>query len=886
MNSLPTKTKQRAKAQAGDTGPTSTHSQLSSIPADPTQRAECTHCRLPVPRGMLSPEREEQFCCHGCRAAWQLIHSAGLGDFYKFAETPSTISKLDQPAEEDALDDPAFQRKFVRQVPADQPGTTPLPERVIHSRFALRSLCLVVGKAAAAVAGNRRMPGQLVPPADLPESGRRTRFALSDIARTARNLGYQLAPIQLSSAKRNDARQQENHAWWVRIGFAAVAAGNNMLIAAALYLGMFSHMTAEMLGLLRWASCLVGLFSVIVPGRIFLRGAYLALKTRTPHMDLPIAMALVIGSFAGLANTIRGVGDVYFDSLSVLVLLLLLGRWVQFRQQGRAADAVELLHTLTPARARKLDSSGQTHDIPLDEVEVGDQLEVRAGELVPVDGCIAQGQSNINQALLTGESKPVFVNAGSDVLGGSENMDGWFIMTAQAVGRETRISRVMQLVEQASAQRPQIVEWANRMGAVFTVTVIGLAAVAAVIGWHDAPGIAVDRAVSILIIACPCALALATPLAIANALGRLARQKILVKSGDVIQQLDQPGTLWLDKTGTLTTGKMQVRQWFGDTTILPLIARIESRFQHPIALALTEYAAKDCDRDPSARPDANGQLASHELHVRSVWGGVEAELAGKKILVGNRQLLENHLQSIPTSWLEREHQLLASDELSPIWVAVDGQVIGLAGLGDEIREDAKTLVANLRGAGWQVGILSGDAQRVVDRVARRTGVPAALAMGDQSPEQKLQVVQQAPALRSQGTTVMVGDGVNDSAALAAAGVGIAVSGSAEASLSAASVYLNRNGIGSILELLQRCQSANRVIRWNLGISIAFNLVGVVLAMSGWLNPLVAAVLMPISSLTVLSISSRAGNLQGGLPTTARATQHAKPPDTAQLLACE
>ena len=838
-------------------------------PTHPTDVA-CEHCQLPVPPGLIEPDQSEQFCCHGCKFAWQLIHSAGLGDFYRYAESGPTLAdrSRDSRSAFALLDSPEQLEKFSRR----QWGAAGQGRAVLAGTFAVEGM-----HCAACVWLLEKLPSLCRGVLEARVNWSRQQLTVvwdpqqtqpSAIAAKLDNLGYSIAPVSLRSSAESEQRLRQNRQWWARIGLAAVAAGNNMLIAASLYLGMFSHMTADITALFRWTSCLVGLLSVFGPGRIFIRGAWAAIQTRTPHMDLPIALALVLGSLTGLVNTFRGTGDIYFDSLSVLVLLLLVGRWIQYRQQGQAADAVQLLQTLTPLHARRIEANGQAIQVPLEAVQVGDKLEVQPGERIPVDGQVLQGQSRVNESIISGESRPVEVGPGQPVLGGAENLDGWFIMQAQAVGSQTRIGRIMQLVEEASQQRPHIVEWANRVGGYFTLAVTSLALLAAGLALWVEPQMAIDRAMSMLIIACPCALALATPLAIANALGQLAQNRILVKLGDVVQFLDRPGIVWLDKTGTLTTGRMSVQQWQGPLEIAPQIAQIESRFNHPIANAFVEFA------DQVTAPGRATQ-ADESIWTQSAPGGVEARIGQRRFRIGNQEFVEQTAGTASLHWRRIAGTMASSDWLSPIWISIDDEVVAIAGIGDQLRSSAAPSVARLQDMGWQVGILSGDDPRLVSQIGQRLGIDANLAVGGCSPEDKLLRIRghlpdvgptdsarerRVDSSTDSGTVVMVGDGVNDSAALAAAKVGVAVRGSAEASLGAAAVYLSEDGLQPLIALIKSCQHANRIIRWNLAASLMFNAVGVSLALAGWINPLLAAVLMPISSLTVIALSSQAGRV--------------------------
>ena len=389
-------------------------------------------------------------------------------------------------------------------------------------------------------------------------------------------------------------------------------------------------------------------------------------------------------------------------------------------------------------------------------------------------------------------------------------------------------------------------QWANQIGGYFVIAVLALAVFTMSWWFNVSIETAVDRTMALLIVACPCALALATPLAIAVSLGRAAKSGMMIKSGDVLQALQTPGMIWLDKTGTLTKGDLRVEKWHGDLACLPWLRAIERNSIHPVAKSLVRFA------DMHAHEQTPG--SNERVIVREQPGfGVEAVIDHQTFLIGNDQLM-NRNQVCRSRQDQDFAKRVLSEGLSPCWIARNGKVIAIAAIGDAIRPDAFDAIEHLRLRGWQVGILSGDHQKVVDRVATRLGIQSDLAIGEVTPEGKLQAIKSC----SDETVVMVGDGVNDSAALAAANVGLAVKGGAEASLAAAPVYLAQEGLLPILRLMRLTDSTNKIMRRNLFVSLTYNISFAALAFVGLINPLVAAILMPISSLTVVSLSLGAG----------------------------
>lgn len=831
---------------------------------DTGAKTTCTHCGLPVPAGLIVPQREPQFCCGGCEGAYDLIHGSGLESFYRMADADpanrasvlnSEFGKLASTSRFGEFDEAIFQEKYCKQVGPEE-AEIDLAVEGIHC-----GACVWLLEKLPMV-----LPGVVLANVNWAKRTIRIRWrnddvTLSRIATTLQRLGYRPSPIQENQHR--DRWNLENRKHLTQIGIAAACAGNNMIISLALYLGMFSHMDSGMTQLLRVASCVVGMVALLWPGRTFLKSAWGSLRTMTPHMDLPIALGLSVGTLAGLANVIRGIGEIYFDSLAVLIFLLLIGRWIQFRQQSVAANSVEMLYRLTPQVTRKI-VAGEVVETLVDLVQIGDTLQIRGGDLFPVDGEIAGGDTRVDESILTGESNAVLRAVGDPVAAGTLNVGSVVTMRTTAIGRQTRLSQIVELVEQASLDKPQMVLWANRIGGWFVATVILLATLT--FFWWIAidVNVAIDRAIALLIVACPCALALATPLTLAVAIGRAARQKTMIKGGDVLQSLQQPGMMWLDKTGTLTDGDLKVVQWFGDTSWLKLIAALEEGFSHPVAKAIVQFQQTSWDKrdDVSKAADRHGgrSLADVRTTVLNSEDHAGLGVSGKSILhdvaVGSARLMSK-LGIVPCRCHLRIAQKIIDQGCSPCWIAVAGRVVGLASIGDSIRPEAASAIDALRHRGWQVGIFSGDHQQVVDRVAKRLGIAPEFAIGETAPEAKLKTIQTSA---TQGNVVMVGDGVNDSAALAAASVGIAVKNGAEASLAAAPVYLGEPGLNPILNLLAVSDSTGRTMRRNLGVSLAYNLTFAGLAFAGYINPLVAAILMPISSITVVALSLGSGRV--------------------------
>lgn len=787
----------------------------------------CDHCGIEV--SVDAPEvdgAERAFCCSGCATAYALIHSCGLQAYYRLSEEIRPVEH--QPLRYAEFDRPDFLATHSKARPGGE-LVAALGIDGMHCAtcvWLLERLPQIVEGVIEARVDWRR--------ATLTVRWRPEAARLSAIADRVAKLGYRPFPLASETTARGDANS--GRARMIQLALAFAAAGNNMLIATGLYLGAFSHMTDDMLGLMRWASCAVGMFSLLGPGRTFFRGAVASLRSRSPHMDLPVALGLAIGGLAGLYNTVTGQGEIYFDTLSVLVFLLLTGRWLQIRQQDRAASALDVLYRVTPRVAHRVDDDG-VHDVPGDVLQVGNRVEVRVGDVVPADGEIIVGETTCDHSVLTGESRPVRLGVGDDAAAGTTNLGSVIRVRIQAVGSDTRIGGVLDEVERAANERAPIVRFADRIAGWFVAYVL-LAAGITFAAWRMAdPSAAVDHTVALLIVACPCALGLATPLAISVALGRAARRKILVKGGEALQRLSKPGRLWLDKTGTLTRGEMAVVGWTGSDADLGRLAALEAQVVHPIATAIVGLAKQR-------------GISTPEAVAKAGVGGVRGEVEGYEIVAGHAGFVAEACgEDLPEDAL-RQAEAWVAEGHSPLFVARDGRVVGIAALGDPIRDDAGAMVERLHARGWSVGILSGDHPSVVRGVGTQLGLAPADCRGGLLPRDKVRIVEQ----RGTGPTVMVGDGVNDSAALMAASVGVAVRNGAEASMRAAPVYLARPDLGAVVELLDGARNTVGTIRLTLGISLAYNAIAVSLAALGVMTPLVAALLMPASSLCVIAVA--------------------------------
>lgn len=839
--------------------PHTPHGSASPHPAQvdeahgPTGRVSraCAHCGLPVETGGGDDASVEVFCCLGCEAARHAILECGLEQYYKLRDAngqaaPEPVGASDTPGG-------VFERESfrVRHVVTLSDGSESAEVR-LEGVHCVGCLWLIERLP-------RVVPGLISVEFDFSRSLAKLRWhpgttTLTEIARRLSRFGYPAYPVEASPER--GRRRVREHRTLAEIGVAAACMGNAMLLAFALYSGDVAEPYASMFHVLSAALALV---SVSWPGRVFFRGAIAAARARTWSLDMPIALALGAGLVGGLVSTVRGEGFVYFDSITMLVLFLLIGRWLQERQQHRAREAVELLFATTPKVVRVVDEvTGAISELPGDEVHRGDLVEALPESNVPVDGIIESGESAFDESMLTGESNPVTRRVGEPVAAGTTNLVATVRVRVTASGRETRLGKVMDLIERLSHSSVPVVGSAERIAGPFMgiVTVLAGACLllhTLVVGSGIA--VAIEHTISLLIVVCPCAVAIATPLATSVAIARLASRGILVKGGHVLEVLARSPRALLDKTGTLTTGRFCVESWSGDERLKPVVAALEAQSRHPVGRALAGIA----------EPTLVSGIRTHTgLGVCGYW-------QGRRVAVGSWKFMRS--LGIDARAGRLGDRGAGGDESGRVLVALDSAVVAEARVRDEIRPEAFVATEALRSFGWTLSIASGDEGGPVQRVARALAVDD--ATGSLSPEDKLEMVERS---RGRGATVFVGDGVNDASALATADVGIAVHGGAEASLVAADAYLNRSGLGPLVELVEASRHTTSRIRLCLFAGLGYNTIAATLALAGLVSPVLAAILMPVSSLTVLALASTsAGGTSGRSRSTMRSPERTGAP---------
>lgn len=615
----------------------------------------------------------------------------------------------------------------------------------------------------------------------------------------------------------------------------------------AVPLGLVS-MAAPMVFGASWVGWLA--FAATVPvqfvaGWPFLTGALQQARARTANMDTLITLGTLTAFAYSTYQLIAG-GPLFFDTAALIIAFVVLGRYFEARATGKTREAISKLLEMGAKEACLL-VDGQEILVPVEQVQVGDLLLVRPGEKIPVDGRIIEGRAAVDESMLTGESVPVEKSVGHTVAGATVNIDGLLTVRATAVGADTALAQIVRLVEQAQGGKAPVQRLADQVSAVFVPAVLGVAALTFA-GWAifaANPLAGMTAAVSVLIIACPCALGLATPTAIIVGTGRGAEMGILVKGGEVLEASKKIDTVVFDKTGTLTRGQMQLTDVIADDgletdLVLGLAAAVESGSEHPVGAAIVAGARERGIEVPTAA--AFSSLAGH---------GVRADVEGRSVVVGRRKLIEENGLRLPDRLAAAAAELEAQGRTA-VFVSCDDRVVGVLAVADTIKDDARDVVRQLHAMGLRVAMITGDNTRTAAAIADQVGIDQVLA--EVLPEDKVNEVRR---FQEQGRLVaMVGDGVNDAPALVQADLGIAIGTGTDVAIEASDITLMSDHLDGVVRSIQLSRQTLRTIHQNLGWAFGYNTAAIPLAALGLLNPVVAGAAMGLSSASVVTNSLR------------------------------
>ena len=807
--------------------------------------ASCFHCGQAIPDGELILKKidgeEQSFCCHGCASVCEVIYEAGMQSFYQRTPDGDLLSPPPPPNRDiEFFDYDEVQSQYVSEL-SDRREITLMSE-AIHC-----AACVWLIEHSMA-----KVDGILLASVNFTNKRIRLRWdnsklKLSDIIKKLNAIGYDATPYDASASEA--AYRKANRDLLYRLGFAGFAMMNVTWFSVALYTGASEDQ--EFRSYFYWLQLIIATATLGYSGQPFFKGAWTSLKAKTVGMDVSIALGLLTTYFYSFYVTIQGSaeGYAYFNTLIDFMFLLLIGRYLEAISKNKALDASRRLMDLQPKVARQL-SDGEEHIVPVRTLLKGSEILVKPGEQFPVDGKIIIGQSMVNEAMLSGESREVSKSIGDSISAGTMNVDGTLTIAVEKILQDTQLGHIVHMVEEAQGSKAPIQCTTDKIMPWFVSVTISLA-VASFVFWYFNEGLefAVMTATAVLIITCPCAFGLATPMAIAVATGVSARNGILVKNGTVLEILHSIEHFVFDKTGTLTQGKMKLVDYqlldsVDENRLLLDIASIENLSEHSLGHAIA-------DEIKSRLSLQTRQLNSIEGFKAYPGKGVSGSSAGSCFNIGTSKWLSELNITIPTTLTDLANK---RGELAQtaIWVAEQGEVVAVLFVEDSIRPEAIELIKRLKEKGKKVTLLSGDLELVANCVADHLGGMDVIA--EVLPEDKNQVIKR---LQAQGQLVaMVGDGVNDAPALVRADVGIALGSGTDVSMDSADIVLMNSELLAVDTAIDLSEKTLKTIKQNIASSFAYNIIMVPLAVAGTLTPLIAALTMPISSLVVIGNAAR------------------------------
>jgi P-type Cu2+ transporter len=804
--------------------------------------AGCFHCGLPIPGDVECHSQLDgkvrDFCCFACQSVCEAIYDAGLQGYYERTPQGTLLAPPPTPPKDiEMYDLDEVQQDFV-----SRNGELSEAHLLVEGIHCAACVWLIERSMM-------RIPGVLTANVNL--AGKRLhlrwdnqRVKLSALIKRLSQIGYAGVPYDPEVAE--GAMKKANRAMLFRLFFAGFTMMNINLIAVALYSGADR---GQFVNFFHWMALLLATPTLLYSGYPFYKGAWSGLRNARLTMDLPIAIGLTVTYAYSLYVTLGGAGVVYFDTVTNLTFVILIGRYLEGMFRHQAVAATNRLMDLQPRVATVL-REGEEKMISVRAVQVGDRVLVKPGSKIPMDGLVSEGNSSVDESMLSGESVPVKKQTGDSVSAGTMNGSGALVVEVQAATQDSMLSRIIRLVEEAQSSKAPIQRISDSIVPWFVLATLVCASIT-FYAWSENFELALMAATSVLIITCPCALGMATPMSIAVASGLGAKHGILVKNGEVLETLSKVTHFVFDKTGTLTEGRMRVEQMIvasghDEAGLLALAGGVERYAEHSVAHAIVREA------DERQLPYRN--IGVRGFHA-TAGAGVEAEAGGKRVLLGTAEWLKLNITVMQDSLLQMQCEL-QDQARTCVHLAVNGQHVAVLVLSDKLRTDAQGLVNTLRAAGIGMTLLSGDRKPVAEAIANQLGGMEVIA--EVLPQDKDRVIQR---LQQRGECVaMVGDGVNDAPALIRADVGIALGSGTDVSVESADIVLMQNELDKVRLATLLSRRTLRTIKQNIGLSFVYNSIMVPLAMMAQVTPLIAAITMPISSLLVIGNAARIRNL--------------------------
>jgi Cu2+-exporting ATPase len=807
--------------------------------------ATCDHCLLEVPEHKAIVEergaRKHFFCCHGCRGVYRLIRDEGLDEFYERRGPPWTPG----PSGEISLEHSAF-TETVRDV--EREGEID----IILDGIRCASCIWLIEKILL------RTDGVIYARVNYATHKARIRWNpdrtdITKVLSRITSLGYTPKPYLVKAHEEQFRKEQRD--LLMRFGTAAFFTMQLMLYSVAMYAGYFQGIGIRTKMVFQVIALLLTTPVLFYSGMPFLRGSIRGLRNFSFTMDTLIATGAGSAYLYSIYQIFAG-GEVYFDTTAMIITLILLGRYIEAGAKGRSSEVITRLLSLSPKEARVVIQDSENREyvktITVSSIKRGDCVQIQPGERIPVDGIVVRGRSEVDESMLTGESLPVAKKADSEVFCGTQNLHGSFVFQVKRTGMDTVLSQIVRTVEDAQARRAPVQVLADRVVGFFVPSVLILSILTGV-AWFVADRtmtVAVMNAISVLVIACPCALGLATPLAVLIGTTRGASRGVLMKGGDIIERARKIRMIILDKTGTVTEGRPVLKAWKGvgttDTEALRLAASVERFSEHSIAKAIINA-------------EGRGEYLTVSDFAAPPGSGVKGETGGREFFIGNREFIETKgmckkldsaIDSELSSWIRKQ----GVSGTTVLYMSSDDKLAGIFLIADKAREEAGEAVRRLTEMGYDVMMVTGDERGTALSIARDIRLPEEAVLAQRLPNEKAEAIKEIQ--RKGNPVMMVGDGINDAPALVQSDVGVAMGRATDIALESSDMVLMRSDLGLIAEAIILSKKIYRTIQQNLFWAFIYNMVALPLAVLGLLHPIIAAGAMTLSSLSVVGNSVR------------------------------
>ena len=798
----------------------------------------CFHCGEPVPPDLgLFVEidnQQREMCCPGCKAVAEQIVELGLSDYYRHRTklpdkpesiVPETLQKLA------VFNNPQVQSEFVTQKDDDSKEA----KLIIDGISCPACVWLLESRLSS-------LPG--INQVDVNYTTQRCRInwrekdiALSGILAAINQLGYKALPY--NHKQREQLYEEERKTQLLRLGIAALFGMQVMMIAIALYFGDATGIEKNYRMFFEWISLLLTLPVLFFSGRVLFIGALRDIKNKHPGMDVPITLGIGIAFISSIWATIQQSGHVYYDSIVMFIFFILGGRYFEFMSRKKSIGHLDKITSILPAYATKINNNNETEIVELNSLNIGDTILVKPGEVIPIDGMVTEGQSSVNESIITGESLPVTKSIGANVIGGSTNVESPLYIEVKHTGEQTVLSNITHIIDKAGAQKAQTVLLADKVVSGFILFILFISAIVATYWFHVDQTKWLPITIAVLVVSCPCALSLATPTAMSSAATTLMQYGIAIINTNAIEQLAKINCFVFDKTGTLTEGVLELDHIdiydknFSNDDILRIAASLESASEHPLARAINRAAKQIKVTKANEIKNFPGE-------------GIIGTIANEKWSIGTIKFITQHCAE------KSGGQNTVNHALRSVLLANSNRTVACLYFTDPVRAYSRKLINELKQQGKRIILMSGDHESIVKRIADELEIDE--YQSELKPEDKLENISK---LQMQGEKVcMVGDGINDAPAFARSEVAIAMTEASELTKLNADMLLLNHKIESLYTMLKIVNKTNRTIHLNFAWAIAYNLIALPFAILGFLAPWMAALGMSLSSLIVVINATR------------------------------